>query len=153
MSAKLKFTLKAWPAIFLIAVTLSYLTEWGAKWLFGIELPEQTQVETVKAMFRNGPWTIIALNLIIVLVAMPALEELLFRWVTRFHKVLWPVTSALFAAAHYIQADFPDNAFIALFAFGLCQCWLYRRTGALWCAMLNHSLFNLTNVVLLLAFM
>ena len=153
MSARLKLTLKAWPVIFLIAVTLSYLTEWGAKALFGIELPEQTQVETVKAMFKNGPWTLIALNLAIVLVAMPALEELLFRWVTRFHKALWPVTSIFFAAAHYIQADFPDNAFIALFAFGLCQCWLYRKTARLWCAILNHSLFNLTNIVLLLAMM
>ena len=41
-------------------------------------------------------------------------------------------------------------AFIALFFFGVAQCWLYRKTDRIWCPMLNHALFNLTNVVLLL---
>ncbi len=58
-------------------------------------------------------------------------------------------SSALFAAAHYIAQPWPDAAFLALFFFGLAQCGLYRKTGRLWCAMLNHALFNLTNLVLL----
>ena len=59
------------------------------------------------------------------------------------------MASALFSAAHYLAQPWPDAAFLALFFFGLAQCWLYRKTDRLWCTMLNHGLFNLTNLVLL----
>ena len=156
MKRKLKFTLKAWPVIFLIAVALSWLTGVVAKQVFGIELPEQNQVEAMRRLFRNGPVSLVALNLALVVAVMPILEEFVFRWATRFGwkrragAALWAVSSALFAAAHYLQAPFPDNAFLALFAFGLCQCWLYRRLGSIWYPILNHSLFNLTNLAFLL---
>ena len=58
-------------------------------------------------------------------------------------------SSALFSAAHYLAQPWPDAAFVALFFFGLAQCWLYCKTDRIWCAMLNHGLFNLTNLVLL----
>ena len=32
----------------------------------------------------------------------------------------------------------------------MAQCWLYRRTGSLWCPILNHMLFNMTNLAFLL---
>lgn len=150
MRDKLKFTLKAWPVIFLIAVALSWLTGVVAKQVFGIELPEQNQVEAMRRLFRQGPVSIVALNLALVVAVMPILEEFVFRWVTRFSKVLWPLSSVLFSAAHYLQAPFPDNAFLALFAFGMCQCWLYRKTGSIWYPVLNHSLFNLLNLAILL---
>ncbi len=150
MTDKLKFTLKAWPVVFVTAVTLSFLTEWTARHVFGIELPDQNQVEIVRQMFERGPLKLILLNLALILAVMPIVEEFLFRWITRFHVALWPVMSALFSAAHYLQAPFPDNAFLALFAFGLCQCWLYRRLGSIWYPVLNHTLFNLTNLILLL---
>ena len=59
------------------------------------------------------------------------------------------VSSMLFSAAHYLAQPWPDSAFLALFFFGLAQCWLYRKTDRIWCAILNHGLFNLTNLVLL----
>jgi len=59
------------------------------------------------------------------------------------------LSAFLFSAAHYLAQPWPDAAFLALFFFGAAQCWLYRKTGRLWCAMLNHALFNLTNLVLL----
>ena len=59
------------------------------------------------------------------------------------------VSSLAFSAAHYIFQPFPDAAFVALFFFGLAQCWLYCKTDRIWCPMLNHFLFNLTNLVLL----
>ena len=59
------------------------------------------------------------------------------------------LSAFLFSAAHYVQQPWPDSAFLALFFFGAAQCWLYRKTGRLWCAMLNHALFNLTNLALL----
>ncbi len=150
MKRKLKFTLKAWPVIFLIAVALSWLTGVVAKQVFGIELPEQNQVETMRRLFRNGPVSLVVFSLALVIGVMPVVEEFVFRWVTRFSKVLWPLSSVLFSAAHYLQAPFPDNAFLALFAFGMCQCWLYRKTGSIWCAVINHALFNLTNLAFLL---
>ena len=59
------------------------------------------------------------------------------------------LSSATFSAAHYLAQPWPDAAFVALFFFGLAQCWLYRKTDRIWCVMLNHGLFNLTNLVLL----
>ena len=69
-------------------------------------------------------------------------------------------SSAVFSAAHYIDyialvksGGFQwlplSNAFLALFFFGIAQCWLYRKTDRIWCPMLNHCLFNLTNLVLM----
>ena len=57
--------------------------------------------------------------------------------------------SALFSAAHYIAQPFPDSVFIALFFFGMAQCYLYKKTSSIWAPVLNHTLFNLTNLVLL----
>lgn len=70
------------------------------------------------------------------------------------------LASAVFSAAHFIDKEAIqrtgelawaplNNGFIALGCFGLAQCWLYAKTKWLWTAMLNHLLFNLTNLVLL----
>ena len=59
------------------------------------------------------------------------------------------LSSLLFSAAHYLAQPWPDAAFLALFFFGVVQCGLYQKTGRIVCAMLNHALFNLTNLVLL----
>ncbi len=114
-----------------------------------------------------------------VLVLLPAVEEMIFRGLLFKLPLHWlekratqkirptadgstwksmattptiataAVSAALFSAAHYLAQPWPDAAFIALFFFGLAQCWLYRKTDRLWCAILNHALFNLTNLVLL----
>ena len=153
----LKTTMRAWPPIFLIAVTLSYLTQQVAK-LFGIDLPDQAQVEFVR---QYAGWNLtFAFIVVQVVLLLPAIEEIVFRWLIwmlptrlarlgRYSPPLAVLSSCVFTAVHYIAQPFPDSAFIALFFFGLAQCWLYRRTGRLWCAMLNHMLFNLTNLVLL----
>ena len=157
MNGRLRTTLKAWPAIFMIAVALSFLTQQVAK-LFGIDLPDQAQIEFVK---RYAGWNLtFAFIVVQVVLLLPAIEEVVFRWliwrlptgfarIGRFSVPLAVLASAVFSAVHYIAQPFPDSAFIALFFFGLAQCWLYRRTGRLWCAILNHALFNLTNLALL----
>ena len=168
MSGKLKFTLKAWPAIAALTIGLCYLTQVVAGWI-GIELPDQANLELVR---KWAGWNKVFISLCVqVLVIMPAIEETVFRWLLfklpmqltrrllggqgtgdarRGVAVLVPlVSSALFSAAHYIAQPWPDAAFIALFFFGLAQCWLYAKTERLWCPMLNHFLFNLTNLVLL----
>lgn len=172
--SSLKFTLRSWPVIAIATIGLCYLTQTVAKW-FGVELPDQANIELVK---RYAGWNRTFVFLCAqVLVLMPAIEELIFRW------LLWRlptrtldkrrktedtgelktkdgrrinaagvgavVSSILFSAAHYLAQPWPDAAFIALFFFGFAQCWLYKKTKRLWCAILNHGLFNLTNLVLL----
>ena len=167
----LRLTLKAWPVIALATIGLCYLTQTVAKW-FGIELPDQANIELVKRYAGwNRTFVLLCLQIIVLL---PALEELIFRYLLfklptkklakfrRFTdspdsliakpsitKSIAVFSSILFSAAHYLAQPWPDAAFIALFFFGLAQCWLYRKTSHLWCAMLNHVLFNLTNLVLL----
>ena len=169
----LKFTFKAWPVITAVTIGLCYLTQLGAKVLFDIELPEQNQLQVVRAM-AGWNWPFFKV-LLMVLVFAPAFEELLFRFclyklpaklVGLFTKSSVPaflialLGSAVFSAAHYpdwaaIKATgqwawLPlSNAFLALGFFGLAQCWLYRKTTWMWCPILNHLLFNLTNLVLL----
>ena len=156
MNKNLKTTLKAWPVIAAITIGLCFLTQHVAS-LLGFELPDQQNVEVVRQWLMHAfdsvnNFKTCALLLAQVLILLPALEETIFRLPTRWlrSKPWWILSSALFSAAHYIMQPFPDAAFIALFFFGLAQCWLYKKTGRLWCPILNHCLFNLTNVVLVL---
>jgi membrane protease YdiL (CAAX protease family) len=156
MSKNLKTTFKAWPVIAAITIGLCFLTQRVAS-LLGVELPDQQNVEVVRQWLTHAfdsvnNFRTCAFLLAQVLVLLPALEETIFRLPTRWlrGKPWWVLSSVLFSAAHYIMQPFPDAAFIALFFFGLAQCWLYKKTGRLWCPILNHCLFNLTNVVLVL---
>jgi membrane protease YdiL (CAAX protease family) len=164
------FTIKVWPVVALVTIGLCYLTQVVAGW-FGIALPDQQNVEIVNRCLENafssGRGFLIAAFLVAqVVVLMPVVEELLFRGllfkvvckaghslchsiVRAFDYSIVVFSSALFSAAHYCQQPWPDSAFLALFFFGVAQCWIYRRTERIWCAMLNHALFNLTNLVLL----
>ena len=148
--------MKEWPVIAAITIGLCFLTQRVAL-LLGFELPDQQNVEVVRQWLMHAfdsvnNFKTCALLLAQVLVLLPALEETIFRLPTRWlrGKPWWALSSVLFSAAHYIMQPFPDAAFIALFFFGLAQCWLYKKTGRLWCPILNHCLFNLTNVVLVL---
>ena len=173
-----KLTLKAWPVIAAATIGLCYLTQTVAKW-FGIDLGEQVTVEqmrlmgaeTWKILTQQGLHAALTqevslkfiINIPLVIAVLPLLEECVFRGLLfRLPAAKLPfgrgpnriavcavLSSALFSAAHYLQMPWPDNAFIALFFFGLAQCWLYKKTAHLWCAILNHGLFNLTNLVLL----
>ena len=176
MNAKLKTTLRSWPAIAAATIGLCFVTQAVAK-LFGIDLPDQQNVEVVRQWllhaFDSSKNFMMCLGLLAqVLFLLPAVEEVIFRWLLFMlpqriaakkmgqpaddHRRPGPlgcslaaVSSALFSAAHYIAQPFPDAAFIALFFFGLAQCWLYTRTERIMYPMLNHFLFNLTNLFLM----
>lgn len=156
MNQNLKTTLKTWPAVAALTIGLCFLTQRTAA-LLGFELPDQQNVEVVRQWLTHAfdsakNLATCAILLAQVLILLPAAEEAIFRLPTRWlrGRVWWALSSALFSAAHYLAQPFPDSAFIALFFFGVAQCRLYRKTGRLWCAILNHCLFNLTNVALLL---
>lgn len=169
---KLTTTIRLWPLIFLATIALSLLTQATAK-AFGIDLPEQDNIALVR---RMAGWNMTFLFLVLqIVVLLPAAEEILFRWllwrlplkISRAAQerivpacVVAAVSSAIFSFAHYIDyagwvrsgvftLRSPDNAFLALFFFGMAQCWLYRKLSSLPSAMLNHALFNLTNLLLL----
>ena len=177
MNDKLKFTLKAWPVIASATIGLCFLTQGVAK-LFGIDLPDQEQMTMVRnyllhAFDSTQHFKVVVSLLFQVLLLAPAFEEVLFRWIgwrlpVKFlsrgkSAAVWAfavASSAVFSAAHYIDyialvksGGFQwlplSNAFLALFFFGIAQCWLYRKTDRIWCPMLNHCLFNLTNLVLM----
>ncbi len=166
MKQNLKTTLKAWPLIAVGTIGLCFLTQSVAK-LFGIELPDQQNVEVVRQWLLHAfdsfkHFSICAFLIFQVLILLPLIEEFIFRFLlvklplgaSFIARVGWlpvVVSSALFSAAHYITQPFPDAAFVALFFFGVAQCMLYAKTDRLWCVALNHCLFNLTNLVLLIA--
>ena len=159
----IKATLKAWPIITLVTLLVCLLTEATAK-VFGIELPEQNSLDIVRSS--------IGLNveffkiLFLALVVAPIGEELFFRGLL-WRLPLWKkseslvlgitfgvISAVLFSAAHYMRVGAKlDNAFVALFFFGLAQCYLYRRNKTILSPILNHFLFNFTNLVLLLLVM
>ena len=172
-TSRLRLTLKAWPVIAIATIGLCFLTQLVAGW-FGVDLKEQTVIEQMRQM-GVYTWRVLTqegfgaalkheasckflLNIPLVLVIAPVFEELVFRGLlfklpaVKLSDKRIPLAifaSALFSAAHYLQFPFPDDAFLALFLFGLAQCWLYTKTDRIWCAMLNHSLFNFTNLILL----
>lgn len=161
MSENTRTTLKAWPVITALTIGLCYLTQLVAG-LVGIELPDQANLDLVRKYIGwNKTFILLCAQ---VLFIMPAIEEFLFRWLAFMlpariaakraggqaaTDALCILSSALFSAAHYLFQPWPDAAFLALFFFGLAQCWLYRKTNRIWCPMLNHFLFNMTNIILL----
>ena len=74
---KFSFTLKSWPVIAAATIGLCYLTQTVAKG-FGIELPDQANIELVK---RYAGWNKTFILLCAqVIILMPAIEELIFRY-------------------------------------------------------------------------
>ena len=170
-SSKFKLTLLTTVAVFLGAVAICQAFEW-------MGFPEQDQVKMIKEMAGWNPNFLGIVGWILIFT--PPFEEALFRCLlfrlpsrlvskeepSRFFTLhpsffIAILSSALFSFCHYIDFGslFADkgfallpvsNAFLALFFVGLAWCWLYHRTKSIWCSVLSHSLFNLTNLTLAL---
>jgi membrane protease YdiL (CAAX protease family) len=103
-------------------------------------------------MFANvkTPWLRVYLGVFTIVLA-PVAEEFIFRGVIfsglkklGWTKTAWVGTSLLFALIH-LNAPI----FLPLFAFALVLTWIYQKTEGLLAPILAHSLFNATNVTLL----
>ena len=179
MPSFLKTTFKAWPVVFLSTIAICWVTENAARHLFGIELPSQSSIDIVKG--AKG-WALVQLVASVVLLAPLLEELvfrfLLFKLPQKCGELLLPkliyflilfpilvavLSSSLFSFVHYI--DIPrllkahtlvltgwNNAFLALFFFGMAQCWLYWKTKWLLAPVINHALFNATNLAIILLF-
>ena len=87
MNKNLKTTLKFSLATVIGASVLCGATEMVAKWCFGIELPVQSQVDFVKSYVGwNRVFAAIVAQAVLL---MPALEEIVFRW------LLWKLPLSL----------------------------------------------------------
>lgn len=169
--SRLKLTVLTTVAAFFAAIAVCQVFEW-------LGFPEQDQVKIIKRMAGWNPEFI--LTVVQILFVMPPLEEFLFRYLlfrlpSRLVSAEDPagffvfnpsfliavISSAVFSFAHYVDYHrlftghgfgvlSVSNAFLALFMLGFVWCWLYRRTGRIWCNMLSHSLFNTINLVLAL---
>ena len=134
-------------------MALCWATE-AAAGLFGWKLADQESVEAVRRM-AGWNWPFVYF-IAYVAIAAPVVEETLFRcgfftWPQPARPARAAIVSSLaFSAVHYLFAGKPDNAFVALFFFGLVQCRLYAKTGRLWHAMLTHSMFNIVNLAVAL---
>lgn len=159
MERRLKTTIRYAAAVFAGATAICWLTGVAAAAL-GFTLNDQYSLALVK---NARGWRLVSL-IALVLAGAPLWEETAFRLVLfkgpvalcrrfslRVHKAVWAaISSTIFVALHYGKANpFPDNAFVALFFFGLAQCLLYEKTSRLWCPVLCHMLFNLANLLFL----
>jgi membrane protease YdiL (CAAX protease family) len=105
--------------------------------------------ETIRAMQGVHQSFGLAAMLLVVGVAVPFVEELVFRGVMleafRGHVTFMFATvaqAATFAAAHESYGDMP-----VLFVFGLVAGWLARRSGGLLAPMAMHSAFNISSAL------
>ena len=53
MTSRLKFTLKAWPVVAAATIGIGYLTQ-GVASLFGVEFPEQLQMEAARVYLLHA---------------------------------------------------------------------------------------------------
>jgi len=151
----LKRVFKAFVLSVAVCMAICWLTEKAGD-LLGYALRDQTSVDYVRKIAGwNMPFVYFTAYVVL---AAPLWEEAFFRFfLWKYPGPAKPgaaaaASSIAFAAAHYLFAAKPDNAFIALFVFGMIQCRLYEKTGRLWCVVANHSLFNIANMAALLLF-
>lgn len=94
-----------------------------------------------------GAW--FALLVVVVALAAPVVEELLYRGLVQQGLAnslgaerAWVLAAALFAAIHLVPVEFPG-----LFAFALVLGWCYRKTGRLGPGIIAHMAFNASGLL------
>ncbi len=119
-----------------------------------VKLPVQEIVEWFAN--PNSPWTVKLAIALFAIVEAPIVEELIFRrfvfrallrGMPRLPFLAYLVSGALFAVTHANLAVCLPILFL-----GSAFAWVYWRTGRIWTTMLMHSVFNATNLLLLLTF-
>lgn len=142
----------AWPMVNAAGFATAAIVE-----LLGGPPPAAVAHDTLRAILdspRDG-WFV--LTAVIVLLATPALEELLYRGLIQetFRRIgLGPWTSIVltsggFAAMHV--GNSAPHAVAGLFVLSLAFGWAFERTGRLTAPIVMHVLFNAGNLVLALA--
>jgi membrane protease YdiL (CAAX protease family) len=133
-------------------------------WLAGVlhsritgETPDPIAHATLRLLLDSDRDFWLAILLSLVILAVPVLEELLYRGLlqdalVRIGLNRWlgiGLASLVFAFMHYTAAA--PHAVAALFVLGVGFGWAYERTGRLLAPIVMHALFNLGNVLLAMA--
>ena len=121
---------------------------------------EPDNVAVIQAMASRHPVLIV----VFVAVVAPIYEETLFRrvlfarwWAAGRAGVGMALSAAVFSSLHGVPGvgDTPFAAACLLWlvyaAMGVVLAWLYRRTGALWAAIVAHGVNNLLAILVLLS--
>ncbi|MCC6910258.1 MAG: CPBP family intramembrane metalloprotease [Phycisphaerales bacterium] len=142
-----------WPIVLLTSEAAGFIREI----ITGQRSPliAHKTLEQIGAASPGDPW-LIAMALAVVVMA-PVIEEVIYRGallgcLRGFSRSPWTaivLSAALFAAMHIGTAA--DVAIPGLFVFGVGLGIVYERSGTLLAPMVMHGLFNLGNIVLLLA--
>lgn len=105
----------------------------------------------VDLIVKSKSWWLKGYLALFAVLLAPVAEEFIFRGVLYplckqlgWHKTAWFGTTAAFALMHL---NLPT--FLPLWALALAFTWLYARTNCLLVPIVAHSLFNLTNLVIL----
>lgn len=137
--------------VFALALPLMWLLQFLSVAIL-TKLGHPPEKEAAVAMFLGAKtiWAQGYFALFAVVIA-PMAEEFFFRGLLfpflkqmGWTKTAWFGVSFLFALIHLGAA-----VFVPLFVFALMLTWLYNKTNCLLASMFVHSLFNLTNLILL----
>ena len=137
------------PVLYLVVAVVTATTGLALKYL-GIPPVGSPIIHQLLHSPSPALWGSVA---ILAVVVAPIAEELLFRLV--LYEALRPyserlatiLTAMSFAALHRAPAEFPG-----LFILGLVLQHTRRKSGSLWAAILLHSAFNATSLVIVAAF-
>jgi uncharacterized protein len=129
-----------WIGVFAVSAGIVWVTH-----LLGIDDTSTAQTETIDALVQNSQATYgLLATLLLMAVAVPLLEELIFRGMllggmSRHISFGWAnaLQALLFATIH-----FDPPRFLFYLALGLTTGWLVRRHHSLWPALLLHALNN-----------
>jgi len=115
---------------------------------FGI----QQQKQDIVTWMADMPLAEFLVTVPIAVVFAPVVEEFVFRWFffgKLFRKRLGFVAGALLSSLIFAGIHYDIQAFAMILGIGLFNCWLIEKHGY-WYAVLNHSVFNLVTVLVLL---
>lgn len=124
--------------------------------VFQIAEIDQIAVKSLKSTFDDPQ--LFAAMIICVIIAVPIVEETLFRgylqnWMKRWmgSKLSIVITSAIFACCHYSSYQGFSNIelLVSLFVLSLFLGIAYEKKQSLWAPIGMHMIFNLINVLML----
>lgn len=138
-----------WLISFPLVVAIGQLTDMLLHFFSGFESYEQVAIRYLKMALASPPLLVVALFMI--LLAAPAIEELLFRgflqtYFKRFVSVRWAIilSSLCFALFHVSASQGIGNIslVISLFTFALYLGFIYEKQASLFASFALHATFN-----------
>jgi membrane protease YdiL (CAAX protease family) len=139
----LKYSFYSYAITILLAIVTAAVLDH-----FGIQQQNQDIVKWMADM----PLAEFLVTVPVAVVFAPVVEEFVFRWFffeKLFRKRIGFVAGALLSSLIFAGIHYDIQAFAMILGIGLFNCWLIEKHGY-WYAVLNHAVFNLVTVLVLL---